>query len=74
MNIVLDGGFGAFHKRSRKIASTISEWLQDEFKLDNMSRNSMKVGNPTAASDIVQDIYKISMDKIMNGEGISSLQ
>ena len=44
-------------------------------KLDEMSRNSMNVGNPTAASDIVQDIYKISMDMMsstmmMNQNGV----
>lgn len=71
VNVVLDGGFGAFHKNPKKIASTLSEWIQDEGKLDEMSRNSMKVGNPTAASDIVQDIYNISMEKMLN-EGIQS--
>lgn len=71
VDIVLDGGFGAFHQRPRKIASIVTEWMQDDFKLDEMSKKSMKTGNPTAASDIVQDIYNISMDKMLNEEKIS---
>ena len=39
MNIVLDGGFGAFHKKPLKIASTVSEWIQDELILDEVKVN-----------------------------------
>jgi hypothetical protein len=38
--------------------------MQDDEKLNDMSRKSTETGNPTAASEIVQDIVRISMEKI----------
>lgn len=64
VNIVLDGGFGAFKKRPHQIANVVTSWMQDEDKLNEMSRESSKAGNPQAASDIVEDILRISQDKI----------
>ena len=64
VDIVLDGGFGAFKQKPNQIGKVVSSWMQDEETLDNMSRKSREVGNPTAASEIVQDILRISMDKI----------
>ena len=68
VDIVLDGEFGAFSKKTKKIAKTVSGWMQDDTKLDEMSVRSSEVGNPTAASDIVQDILRQSHEKIKNSQ------
>lgn len=62
VDIVLDGGFGAFQKRPKKIAETVSAWLQNDSLIDEMSKRSAAVGNPNAASDIVKDIGRITLD------------
>jgi 1,2-diacylglycerol 3-beta-galactosyltransferase len=64
VDIVLDGKFGAFSKKPTKIASIVSSWLKEEEVLDEMSRRSSEVGNPTAAREIVQDIVRLSLEKM----------
>lgn len=64
VNIVLDGKFGAYSEQPKEIGNIISGWLRDEDKLDEMSRRSKEAGNPSAASEIVQDIVRLSMKKI----------
>lgn len=64
VDIVLDGGFGEFSKKPNQIANIVTNWMKDEAKLDEMSQRSSEVGNPTAASDIVQDIFRQSVEKI----------
>jgi 1,2-diacylglycerol 3-beta-galactosyltransferase len=58
VDIVLDGGFGAFQQKPRKCAETIASWLKDESLLDDMAKKSALVGHPHAAADIVKDIGK----------------
>jgi len=62
VQIVLDGGFGAFERNPKKIAEKVSYWLQNEAVLDEMSLRSEAAGNPHAASEIVRDIGRITMD------------
>jgi len=62
VDIVLDGEFGASHKKPKAMAAVVTSWLQDEAKLDEMSLRSAAVGNPNAASNIVEDIGKITLD------------
>lgn len=62
VNIVLDGGFGAFEKKPPKIAEKVSSWLRNDALLDEMSIRSEAVGNPHAASDIVRDIGQMTWD------------
>eukprot|EP00551_Chaetoceros_affinis_P003805 CAMPEP_0203661292 /NCGR_PEP_ID=MMETSP0088-20131115/59534_1 /ASSEMBLY_ACC=CAM_ASM_001087 /TAXON_ID=426623 /ORGANISM="Chaetoceros affinis, Strain CCMP159" /LENGTH=607 /DNA_ID=CAMNT_0050523955 /DNA_START=102 /DNA_END=1925 /DNA_ORIENTATION=- len=64
VDIVLDGGFGAFKKKPHQIADVVTSWMGDEDKLDEMSRRSSEVGNPQAASEIMEDIIRISLEKI----------
>ncbi len=66
VDIVLDGEFGAFCKKPPKIAQIVTSWLQDDAKLDELSRNSAKVGNPHAASNIVLDIGRITLETMDN--------
>lgn len=68
VNIVLDGGFGAFERNPQKIAEKVSFWLQNDSVLDEMSLRSEAVGNPHAASDIVRDIGQITMDILEQNE------
>ena len=68
VDIVLDGKFGAFSKKPKKIANIISSWLQDERQLDEMSRGSRAAGNPSAASEIIQDIIRQSLENIKNNK------
>ncbi|GFH48776.1 hypothetical protein CTEN210_05252 [Chaetoceros tenuissimus] len=65
VDIVLDGGFGAFQKNPIKIASILSDWLTNDSLIDEMSKKSEAAGNPNAAADIVKDIGKITLE-IMN--------
>eukprot|EP00553_Chaetoceros_curvisetus_P009676 CAMPEP_0204633914 /NCGR_PEP_ID=MMETSP0717-20131115/28170_1 /ASSEMBLY_ACC=CAM_ASM_000666 /TAXON_ID=230516 /ORGANISM="Chaetoceros curvisetus" /LENGTH=235 /DNA_ID=CAMNT_0051652203 /DNA_START=13 /DNA_END=720 /DNA_ORIENTATION=+ len=66
VDIVLDGEFGAFCKKPPKIAQIVTSWLQDDAKLDELSRNSAKVGNPHAASNIALDIGRITLETMDN--------
>lgn len=56
VDIVLDGGFGAFEKKPEMIASTLCSWLQNDVIVDEMSVQAAVAGNPNAAYDIVKDI------------------
>jgi len=60
VDIVLEGGFGKFHKYPSEIAETVADWLDDSVLLEKMSYNSAKMGNPDAASEIVKDIGSIT--------------
>jgi len=60
VDIVLEGGFGKFHKYPSEIAETVADWLDDSVLLEKMSQNSAKMGNPDAASTIVKDIGSIT--------------
>lgn len=60
VDIVLDGGFGDFRKKSKTIAEGVASWLLDNKRLDEMSKMSTAAGNPSAASDIVEDIGRIT--------------
>lgn len=60
MDIVLDGGFGAFCSEPDEIGAEVARWLLDENLMNQMSRNSSANGRPDAASEIVQDIGKIT--------------
>jgi len=62
VDIVIDGGFGKFHKYPNEIAGTVADWLNDDTLLETMSQNSAKLGNPNAASDIVLDIGAITQE------------
>lgn len=64
VDIVLDGGFGDFRIRPKKIAEGVASWLLDEEKLNKMSELSTAAGNPYAASDIVEDIGRITLQYI----------
>ena len=68
MNIVLDAEFGAFEKKPKNIAKTLTSWLQNDSLIDEMSTRSAAAGNPNAASDIVKDIGEITLD-IMGKNG-----
>lgn len=61
VDIVLDGGFGAFHQKPRKCAEILSSWLKDDNILDTMARKSALVGHPHAAADIIKDIGKTTV-------------
>ena len=56
----MDGGFGLYRKYPNEIAGTVTDWLNDNTLLEEMSKKSAKVGNPNAASDIVIDIGTIT--------------
>ena len=60
VEVVLEAGFGDFCKDPDEIAREVACWLQDEELLATMSRRTEKVGHPTAASEIVQDIGNIT--------------
>lgn len=64
VDIVLDGGFGEYREKPKQIASVVAEWMQNDKKLEEMSRKSSQTGHPHAASEIVHDIMRISMEKI----------
>lgn len=56
VNVVVDGGFGEYHRKPRKIAKKIDSWLACDDKLDLMSRNAMLNGEPDAAKKITEEI------------------
>jgi len=61
VDIVLDGGFGAYEENPKKIAEKLSAWLKDDSLVDEMSKRSAAAGNPHAASNIVKDIGEITL-------------
>lgn len=71
VDIVLDGEFGAFSQKPRKIAKAVTEWVQDESMLDELSRNSARVGNPHAASNIVLDIGRITEEVMKQNQELA---
>jgi len=71
VDIVLDGEFGAFSQKPRKIAKAVTEWVQDESMLDELSRNSARVGNPHAASNIVLDIGRITEEMMKQNQELA---
>jgi len=62
VEIVIEGGFGKFHKYPNEMASTVADWMNDDTLLEKMSQNSALLGNPNAASDIVLDIGAITQE------------
>lgn len=70
VDIVLDGGFGAFEKKPKRIASTLSSWLQNDSLVEEMSNRAAEVGNPNAASDIVKEIAEETLE-FMNKQELS---
>lgn len=62
MDIVLDGGFGAYEENPKKIAEKLSAWLKDDSLIDEMSKRSEEAGNPHAAADIAKDIGEITLE------------
>jgi len=64
VDIVVDGGFGLYRKYPNEIAGTVTDWLNDNTLVEEMSKKSAKVGNPNAASDIVIDIGTITHECI----------
>ena len=62
VDIVLDGGFGAFEQKPKRIASTLSSWLQNDSLVEEMSNRAAEVGNPNAASDIVKEIAEETLE------------
>eukprot|EP00638_Chattonella_subsalsa_P003666 CAMPEP_0117751018 /NCGR_PEP_ID=MMETSP0947-20121206/10718_1 /TAXON_ID=44440 /ORGANISM="Chattonella subsalsa, Strain CCMP2191" /LENGTH=475 /DNA_ID=CAMNT_0005569305 /DNA_START=294 /DNA_END=1721 /DNA_ORIENTATION=+ len=53
---VIDGGYGDFSTNPKKIANTISYWLQDPELLSTMSANAKADGKPNATMNIAKDI------------------
>merc|ERR1712113_419755 len=62
VDIVLDGEFGDFCTDPSEISNILSCWLKDDSLLEMMSRKSAKVGQPDAASNIVEDIGDIALE------------
>ena len=74
MEVVLDAGFGDFNKKSNQIAFEVACWLKDPDLLKFMSHKTEEVGQPSAASDIVEDIGEITQIWMrLNGERKSTL-
>ena len=74
VDVVLDAGFGDFNKKSQQIAHEVSCWLKDPELLKFMSKKTREVGQPSAASDIVEDIGEITQTWMrLNGERKSTL-
>jgi len=62
VEIVLDGKFGDFQSHPTKIADGVACWLKDSDLWKEMSRAASEVGKPNAASDIVLDIGRITLE------------
>jgi len=74
VEVVLDAGFGDFNKKSNQIAFEVACWLKDPDLLKFMSHKTEEVGQPSAASDIVEDIGEITQIWMrLNGERKSTL-
>jgi len=58
---VIDSGFGEYSARPRKIARTVTGWLQDGSKLDAMSEAAAKAGEPhsTGTTAIASDLMEV---------------
>jgi hypothetical protein len=63
IDYVIDGGFGAFCSDSdpMAIAEELCMWLQDERKLETLSKAAKAKGSPYAARDIVKAIGDSSL-------------
>eukprot|EP00904_Undaria_pinnatifida_P003607 jgi/Undpi1/13247/HiC_scaffold_8.g02909.m1 len=53
---VIEGGFGAFNRKPKKIAETVCTWLGDDNLLARMSFNAKKASRPMATFEICRDI------------------
>lgn len=61
VGVVLEQGFGEYHKRPVDIAKNVTKWLQDpETYLKKMSENALAVGQPEAGKEIVLDIGSLT--------------
>lgn len=58
---VTESGFGEYSARPRKIATTVTGWLQDECKMDAMSEAAAKAGQPhtTGTTAIASDLLGV---------------
>lgn len=63
VDFVIDGEFGTFISDidTSGIAKEVSEWLLDEDKINELSKNAKKRGAPSAARDIVKQIGDITL-------------
>lgn len=74
VQVVLDAGFGDFNKKSSQIAYEVACWLKNPELLNFMSSKTKDIGQPSAASDIVEDIGEITHTWMrLNGERKSTL-
>lgn len=74
VQVVLDAGFGDFNKISSQIAYEVACWLKNPELLNFMSSRTKEIGQPSAASDIVEDIGEITHTWMrLNGERKSTL-
>lgn len=66
MPYVVNGGFGVYTgPHPQKIADTVSEWLGDEAKLRQMSRQARQLAHPQATISIARDIG----ESLLQGQG-----
>lgn len=56
---VVKGGFGAFSKRPKTIARTVSRWLTNPKLLAHLSNNARKAGKPEATKKIAKDMAEL---------------
>jgi len=63
VDFVIDGEFGTFISDidTCGIAKEVSNWLLDEEKLNELSKNAKKRGAPSAARDIVKEIGDLTL-------------
>lgn len=59
---VTKGGFGAYSRRPKKIAKTVSKWLRDPQLLASMSSKSRTYGRPDATKLIAAELGKCLFD------------
>ncbi len=53
---VVNGGFGDFSTSPKVIVKTVISWLQDDEKLNEMSKKAYKAARPNATVDICKEI------------------
>jgi len=60
VDFVLENNFGDYVSDGdcKRVANTVLDWLDDDDKLEHMSREASRVGKPYAAREIVREIGK----------------
>ena len=59
VKFVRDNGFGAFTKKPKRIAKTLTRWLSHAGERESMQKEALRAARPNATLDIARDIGAI---------------